>query len=395
MADQARKKVRVPWFQPLSVVRGALKVYDGVAKNLIDTMNKTLNAQSGTVKNQMDWTDPDAWIDERLTGDLAALAWRFWKESGHVVNPRWVDGPNFLIRVYKLSSVDEHGLCRLTDLGRAFLAEDPEAVRHIDEGEGMLTILSILSAKSKSKLSGMLDEWTEYVRANSGFRAESLVYDSLRRRLADLKDRKLIARDGHTYSITQAGLDYLGGGPRPDPKQAALRAVKAFNDGQRDILRERLAAMDPTRFEELVGELLSAMGYEDVQVTKEAGDKGVDVVATVQFGITTVTEVVQVKRYQGNINRQILDQLRGALPYHNALRGTIITTGGFSGGCKDAALYPGAAPIGLIDGEHLLDLLFEHRIGIQEWPARLYEVDEPFFEQTGESSTSTNGDESD
>ena len=38
------------------------------------------------------------------------------------------------------------------------------------------------------------------------------------------------------------------------------------------------------------------MGYEDVTVTQQSGNKGVDVVATVQFGITTVTEVVQVKR---------------------------------------------------------------------------------------------------
>ena len=100
---------------------------------------------------------------------------------------------------------------------------------------------------------------------------------------------------------------------------------------------------------------------------------------TVQFGITTITEVVQVKRHQGSIGRPILDQLRGALPYHEALRGTIITLGVFSKGCKEAALFPGAAPIGLIDGRKLLELLVEHHIGIAERPATLYEVNEDYF----------------
>ncbi len=120
------------------------------------------------------------------------------------------------------------------------------------------------------------------------------------------------------------------------------------------------------------------MGDDDVQVTRASGDRGVDVVATVQFGITTITEVVQVKRHQASIGRPILDQLRGALPYHKAIRGTIITLGTFSSGWKEAALYPGAAPIGLIDGDRLLDLLHEHKVGLKERPATLYEPDEEF-----------------
>ena len=63
------------------------------------------------------------------------------------------------------------------------------------------------------------------------------------------------------------------------------------------------------------------MRYDDVEVTKESGDKGGDVVATVQFSITTITEVVQVKRQQGSIGRPILDQLRGVLSYYKAIRG--------------------------------------------------------------------------
>lgn len=134
----------------------------------------------------------------------------------------------------------------------------------------------------------------------------------------------------------------------------------------------------------LVSDLLVAMGYEDVTVTKQSGDKGVDVLARMQFGITTVTEVVQVKRHQGSIGRPVLDQLRGALPYHGAIRGTIITLGNFSKGCAEAALFPGAAPVGLINGEKLLELLVEHGIGIEGRPATLYELDETYFEVPAE-----------
>ena len=114
-------------------------------------------------------------------------------------------------------------------------------------------------------------------------------------------------------------------------------------------------------------------------MTKASGDKGVDVVATAQFGITTVKEVVQVKRHQGSIGRTVLDQLRGVLPLHEAIRGSLITLGKFSKGCKDVAVFPGAAPISLIDGDKLIDLLIENRIGIKEQKETLIQVDEAYF----------------
>jgi hypothetical protein len=42
------------------------------------------------------------------------------------------------------------------------------------------------------------------------------------------------------------------------------------------------------------------------------------------------------------------------------------------------------APITLIDGEKLLDLLIEHEIGMRKRPAQLYEIDEEFFETEAE-----------
>ena len=124
--------------------------------------------------------------------------------------------------------------------------------------------------------------------------------------------------------------------------------------------------MDPFKFEQLVKLLLEEMGYENVATTSPTNDKGVDVVGTIELGISAVREVIQVKRHRGTIGRPVLDQLRGSLHRFNAVRGTIITTGRFSKGAEDAAFERGAPPITLIDGERLLDLLFEYQIGVNK-----------------------------
>ena len=97
---------------------------------------------------------------------------------------------------------------------------------------------------------------------------------------------------------------------------------------------------------------------------------------------------MQVKRRRGNVGRRVLDQLRGSLHRFNAVRGTIITTGGFSRGTQEAAFERGAAPITLIDGEKLLDLLVEHNIGVSRQTVDDLEFDvsklEQFETQEGE-----------
>ena len=95
-----------------------------------------------------------------------------------------------------------------------------------------------------------------------------------------------------------------------------------------------------------------------------------------EFGITSLTEVVQVKRQKANVGRPVLDSLRGSLYRFGAQRGTIITTSGFSKGAKDAALDVGAAPITLIDGTKLVELLVRYELGIRKRNIEVWELDE-------------------
>lgn len=134
--------------------------------------------------------------------------------------------------------------------------------------------------------------------------------------------------------------------------------------------------MNAFKFEGLINFLLEEMGYTDVETTSPTNDKGVDVVANIELGISSVREVVQVKLHKGNINRRVLDQLRGSLHRFSAVRGTIITTGGFSKGTADAAFERGVAPITLIDGEKLLTIQdLRTEIGITKQVVEYFEFD--------------------
>jgi restriction system protein len=379
-------KVRTPLFPRFSEIRALIRVIEGVPKSQCTHLIQSIWNQTGTPQNPVDWSEPDTWIKERLDGEDESLATRIWIETNKELNPRHIYGAYLFINTYELLVPDEQGIYRLTDRGRGFLENKPEIIHELDDAEGLMQLLLILSIKPKAKRADILPEWSKYLKEYSKYGTTTTIQDTLRRRLLVLLERELISRTGIYYSITQEGQEYLSKYSKPefDKKWNVLESIGQYNDIQKELLKEKLKVMPPYQFEHLIRQLLEVMGYEDVVVTKQSGDKGVDVVATVQFGITTITEVVQVKRHQGSIGRPVLDQLRGALPYHNAIRGTLITLGSFSRGCRDVALYAGAAPISLIDGDKLLELLFEHEIGVQTRQVSLFEVDETYFETSDE-----------
>ena len=152
-------------------------------------------------------------------------------------------------------------------------------------------------------------------------------------------------------------------------------------DKQRRVVKQkllnRLLEMDPRDFEQLVGRLLGAMGYDNITVTRRSADRGIDVVADIEIGILRLRTAVQVKRLRSNVQRPVVSQLRGdmmALPDVN--QGMIITTSGFSQGATKVARVRNAPVIVLIDGDRLGDLLIEHGIG-----AKVEQVDVVTFEE--------------
>lgn len=140
--------------------------------------------------------------------------------------------------------------------------------------------------------------------------------------------------------------------------------IQRHNKRVKTELRQRLIEMkDPYEFEQLIGRLLSEMGFENVEVTKRSKDGGIDVRATFVAGDIIRTDMaIQVKKWRGNVHAPEVQKLRGALDPNE--RGLLITTSGFERGARAEATREKRAPIGLVDGEQLVSLLVEHQIGV-------------------------------
>ncbi|OIO61185.1 MAG: restriction endonuclease [Alphaproteobacteria bacterium CG_4_10_14_0_2_um_filter_63_37] len=153
--------------------------------------------------------------------------------------------------------------------------------------------------------------------------------------------------------------------------------IEQHNQQVRKALRERLLAMNPGEFEELISQLLAEMGFEMVEVTKLSGDGGIDVRGTLVVGdVVRIKMAVQVKKWKlkNNIQAPVVQQVRGSLGAHE--QGLIITTSDFSPGAAKEAAQSDKTPIALMNGEQLVMLLMEHGIGVHRSTPDLFEIDE-------------------
>jgi restriction system protein len=155
--------------------------------------------------------------------------------------------------------------------------------------------------------------------------------------------------------------------------------IEEANKKARKELLKMVKGMTPTDFEELVGRLLAAIGFEEVEVTSRSNDGGIDVRGILVVGDVIRTRLaVQVKRWKKNIQSPVIQQVRGSLGAHE--QGLIITTSDFSKGAKEEAERPDATPVGLMDGEQLVALLVEHELGVSKTAMELIEVGETLDE---------------
>ncbi len=147
------------------------------------------------------------------------------------------------------------------------------------------------------------------------------------------------------------------------PRGLAAR-IEEHNADVRLTLLERLRSGSPAGFEELVGEVLVALGFEEVEVTPLGGDGGIDVRGTLVVGeVVRIRMAVQAKRWKGNVGAPVIQQVRGSLGAHE--QGLIITTSDFSKRAREEALRVDAAPVALMNGEQLAAVLADKEVGVQ------------------------------
>ncbi len=158
----------------------------------------------------------------------------------------------------------------------------------------------------------------------------------------------------------------------------------------RKKLHKRMMEMSPQDFEKLVSLLLTHMGFSDVEVSSYSKDGGIDVRGkrvTFSNKVYMTEYAIQVKRWKHNVHTPIVQNIRGSKRPHEM--GCIITTSAFSKGAVDEAKRSDREPIILIDGEALLDLMLEHRVGVRTEPVTLFEVRDNLLD---DSSEGTDGD---
>jgi restriction system protein len=164
--------------------------------------------------------------------------------------------------------------------------------------------------------------------------------------------------------------------------------IAAHNAKVEAELLDFIHEMHPRQVELLVGQLLTAIGFEDVEVTRYSNDGGIDVDAVLTVGgVTRVKTAIQVKRWKNNVNGSTVRELRGGLMTDQ--RGLVMTTAGFTKDAVAESQAAGKTPISLIDGRRFVQLLIDKQVGIRRKTVALLElnVGELVAEQGEDEST--------
>lgn len=141
------------------------------------------------------------------------------------------------------------------------------------------------------------------------------------------------------------------------------RQIEQNNKKVKEELLKKIKLISPEDFEKLIGEFFSKLGFDNVKVTSYRGDGGIDVLGELVVGDAIRTKmVIQVKRWKHNVQATTVRELRGSLTQHQ--QGLVITTSDFSRGAVEEAKDPEKAPIALMNGKQLVELMVEYGVGI-------------------------------
>jgi restriction system protein len=149
-------------------------------------------------------------------------------------------------------------------------------------------------------------------------------------------------------------------------------------DWQQALL-DRLKKISPADFERLSQRLLRESGFTKVEVKGKTGDGGIDGQGVLRVNLVSFNVLFQCKRYQGSVGSDAIRDFRGAMQ-GRADKGLVITTGTFTSSARQEATRDGAPTIDLIDGEDLVVLLKDRRLGVKVETIEKVTLDESFFQ---------------
>ncbi len=180
-----------------------------------------------------------------------------------------------------------------------------------------------------------------------------------------------------TYQITSEGLELLSENKNEieeeieelekvvDPLTIVKEKLDELKQELAETLLKQLRNVHWIKFEDIVIELLTVMGYGDGKVTQRTNDEGLDgVIKEDKLGLDNI--YVQAKRYgaTNSVGRDVVQSFSGALEGKGARKGVFITTSYFTDNAKQYAERLDAKKIILIDGKQLAKLMIDHNVGV-------------------------------
>ena len=151
------------------------------------------------------------------------------------------------------------------------------------------------------------------------------------------------------------------------PDELIAGGYKQIREALAIDLIGRIKSVSPSRFEELVVELLLKMGYGGTQedagrVVGKSGDGGIDgIIHEDRLGLDVI--YIQAKRWESDVGRPEIQKFVGALAGNKASKGVFITSSGFSTGAREYAAHINHRVV-LIDGAMLAELMMDFDLGV-------------------------------
>ena len=151
------------------------------------------------------------------------------------------------------------------------------------------------------------------------------------------------------------------------PEDAMASAYRRLRTELEIELLEQIRKSSPAFFEQLVVDLIVAMGYggsrQDAgRAIGRSGDGGIDgIIKEDKLGLDAI--FLQAKRWEATVGRPEIQKFAGALQGQRATKGIFITTSSYS---RDALDYVShiSSKIILIDGIMLVRYMVDHNVGV-------------------------------
>lgn len=167
------------------------------------------------------------------------------------------------------------------------------------------------------------------------------------------------------------------------PEESLANAYQHIRNEIADELLKQLKAVSPAKFENIVLDLLLAMGYggsrkDAARAIGKTGDEGIDgIINEDRLGLDVI--YIQAKRWEGIVGRPEIQKFAGALQGQRAKKGIFITTSDFSKEAIDFASRIDSKVV-LIDGNALVQLMIDRDIGVTTSAAyEIKKIDSDYF----------------